>query len=220
MNVPARIGASKEQIIQLEQEDSMKTKMIYVVTIALCLATTALGLIFGRSLGTAANEKAGVPAVFVGVPQYTLYQETRNTSGELAATELRAYDNGKYYYRHTAVATGRSAITLLTDSGGYMNNKDESDPNRLVKIREAGNLMLIPSALLLPSGWISKPGFQRFDYYKDQVVAVLKDEIGEQWVAPMFSPSPLRTVRDGAVTETVKIEIGKPDQSLFEVSGN
>jgi hypothetical protein len=103
----------------------------------------------------------------------------------------------------------------LTTEGGWKNNEDASNPERMVKVREAGQLLRRPASLQLPSTWQSRPGFQRFDQYRGRTVAVVIDEAGEHWIAPEFWPlMHVRAVRGGMVTETTRI-LDYVDKALF-----
>ena len=156
-----------------------------------------------------------MPTSFTLSDVFTIEQETRDSSGNLIATELTAHDHGQHYYRYTKVATSNTFVSLLTNEGGWKNNEDENNPGRLVKVREAGQLLRCPATLRLPSTWQSQRGFQRFDQYQGRTVAVVHDETGEHWIAPEFWPlRHVRGIRGGMVTETVRV-LDYVDKALF-----
>ncbi len=166
------------------------------------------GAYLGRSLATAS-------ARFQPIDKYTIVQETRDSDGKLVATELRAYDGGQYYYQHTNAENGHQFISLMNKTGRYR-NVDESDPARMVRTGDS-HLLFLPDEFQTAEHWQNQPGFQRFDTYQGRSVAVRIDEMGEQWSAPQFWPTPwLRSVgNNGRITEAVRISIGEADAAYF-----
>lgn len=190
------------------------TKILFAF---LALATVVIARTYiGNRTATASNPApVPVPSSFALSDVFTIEQETKDASGNLIATELTAHDHGQHYYHYTKVATGNTFISLLTTEGGWKNNEDENNPERMVKVREVGQLLHRPASLQLPSTWQSRPGFQRFDQYQGRTVAVVIDEAGEHWIAPEFWPlMHVRAVRGGMVTETTRI-LNYVDKALF-----
>lgn len=178
----------------------MKTKLLFTSLLAFAIA----GVFIGIKAAQGNDHK------------FTLVQETRTTDGALVATELTIHNNGRHYYRYTDAQNGSEKITILTDSGGYMNNRDEHDPKKLVLVRGAGRLMTnVPSLEMLAKN----PDFVRFDQYQGFTVAVLQVEGSEQWFAPEFWPKPLKVVMAGKTTETIEMRqfINNEERKVFEV---
>jgi hypothetical protein len=190
------------------------TKILFAfLALAIVVIT---GAYIGNRTATAKKPAAdSLPSSFALSDVFTIEQETRDASGNLIAMELTARDHGQHYYHYTKVATGNTFVSLLTTEGGWKNNEDASNPERMVKVREAGQLLHRPASLRLPSAWQSQRGFQRFDQYQGRTVAVVIDEAGEHWIAPEFWPlMHVRAVRGGMVTETTRV-LNYVDKALF-----